>query len=341
MAAMRTLYEVGARSDFLFCERMFLICGVIVDFCFQNAGQFGCKLFRFSLGSFQRIAAVGTDSGLVADLTVTFRAGDESHFLFSFPFFAGFSMCAVRTKKGKRAHVRRVVVFAERGRGARVSMGRRLFGSIPEVGFAVSRPLAVHSVDGLFVVFAVDDGLQRFSTGGSFCVVVGGGKVLGVQKCLGAGIFCVQGVHVILRLGTDTHAAAVLAVEAGIKFQFPIYQISAGGFDLPQARNGVDFCLPFLFGAEAGFTLRQQGGDDLRLCGFDGGKSRFVGAVHNQISGGLAVFVNFQGDSVSPDQLLRVHVCAPPRKYSAFSRSVCSSSVRVLSIMSAICCWVL
>ena len=74
-------------------------------------------------------------------------------------------MCAVRTKKGNRAHTRRVVVFVERGRGVRVSIGGRLFGSIPEVGFAVSRPLAVHDVDGLFMVFAFDDGLQRFHAG--------------------------------------------------------------------------------------------------------------------------------------------------------------------------------
>ena len=35
------------------------------------------------------------------------------------------------------------------------------------------------------------------------------------------------------------------------------------------------------------------------------------------------------------------HPLAPPDRYAAFSRSVCSSSVRVLAIMSAICCWVL
>lgn len=75
-------------------------------------------------------------------------------------------MCAVRTKKGKRAHVRQVVLFVRRGRGVRVLMGR-LFGSIPKVGFAVCRPLAVHGVDGLFMVFAVDDGLQRFHIPGS------------------------------------------------------------------------------------------------------------------------------------------------------------------------------
>lgn len=35
------------------------------------------------------------------------------------------------------------------------------------------------------------------------------------------------------------------------------------------------------------------------------------------------------------------HDHVPPARYAAFSRSVCSSSVRVLSIISAICCWVL
>ena len=35
------------------------------------------------------------------------------------------------------------------------------------------------------------------------------------------------------------------------------------------------------------------------------------------------------------------HDHVPPARYAAFSRSVCSSSVRVFSIMSAICCWVL
>lgn len=35
------------------------------------------------------------------------------------------------------------------------------------------------------------------------------------------------------------------------------------------------------------------------------------------------------------------HPLAPPDRYAAFSRSVCSSSVRVLAIMSAICCGVL
>ena len=37
--------------------------------------------------------------------------------------------------------------------------------SVQNVISAVRRPLAVHSGDGLFMVFSVDDGFQRFSSG--------------------------------------------------------------------------------------------------------------------------------------------------------------------------------
>nr|DAZ39548.1 MAG TPA: hypothetical protein [Caudoviricetes sp.] len=180
--------------------------------------------------------------------------------------------------------------------------------SVPKVGFAVCRPVAVHGGDGLFAIFAVDDGVQRLLASCGFCVVFGRRELLRVQIRLGAGVLGVHGIHVILRLGTDAHAAAVLAVKTGVKFQFPIYQIGTGGFDLPQAGNGGDFILPLLLCADTGFALLQQSGHDLRLCGFDGGKSRFVGAVHNQISGGLAVFVEFQGNPVPQNQFLCVHV---------------------------------
>nr|DAE96537.1 MAG TPA: hypothetical protein [Caudoviricetes sp.] len=180
--------------------------------------------------------------------------------------------------------------------------------SVPKVGFAMCRPVAVHGGDGLFVVFAVDDGIQSLLTSCGFCVVFGRRERLRVQIRLGAGVLGVHGVHVILRLGTDTHAAAVLAVKAGVKFQFPLYQIDAGGFDLPQAGDGGDFLLPLLLCADTGFALLQQHGHDLRLCGFNSGKSRFVCAVHNQISGWLAVFVDFKGNFVSQNQFLCVHV---------------------------------
>ena len=77
------------------------------------------------------------NGGLVADLTVTFRAGNEVHFTFLLSIFCGIFDVRCSHKKGKRAHVRQVVLFVERGRGVRVSMGRAVQVEAASTSFAV------------------------------------------------------------------------------------------------------------------------------------------------------------------------------------------------------------